>query len=189
MLTRTANLLRRPLTRTNMNFPVVANMPRLFGGLFGQQLAPRNLLDPVDDFKSMYSGDLARMLGGNADMNLNQLSPILSSDLIENDTDFKLHVDLPGVKKEDLVVNVSEEEITVKGVRKAIYEESSDFSQRIERSFGKVSRTFPTPKGVNAEDAVATFEDGVLEIVLKKKDKASLPATHTLEIGEKKQTA
>lgn len=82
--------------------------------------------------------------------------------------DGKLHVctDLPGMKKEDIHVNVEDDVITIQGERRSS-EEGRDQQQgfyRSERSYGSFYRTIPLPEGVNAENAEATFRDGVLDI-------------------------
>ena len=123
------------------------------------------------------------------DMQLNQLSPILSTDLIEKKDMFSVHVDLPGIRKEDLVVNVNAENIVIKGERKAVHEENSDYLHHLERSYGKVQRTIPIPRGVDSSLVTASFENGTLEITLPKAEVSESEATRTLDISDKKQSA
>jgi HSP20 family protein len=94
------------------------------------------------------------------------LSPLLSADLIESDTDFSLHADLPGV--EDLDITMQNGMITIKAERKFVHKEDLDTLHTRERSYGKVQRSFAIPRNANANAAEARFLDGVLSITFPK---------------------
>lgn len=80
----------------------------------------------------------------------------------------KLHVctDLPGMRKEDIHVNIEDDMITIQGERRSSNEDRDQQQgfYRSERSYGSFYRTIPLPEGVNAENAEAVFRDGVLDI-------------------------
>jgi HSP20 family protein len=80
----------------------------------------------------------------------------------------KLHVraDLPGVAKENVAVEILDNFLIIKGERKHEHEEKQEGYYRSERSYGSFMRRIPLPKGVDASTAVATCQEGVLEIVL-----------------------
>jgi len=114
------------------------------------------------------------------------LTSILSADVLEQKDAFKIHMDLPGIKKEDLHVDITDDYISIKGERKQVHEENSDYIMQVERHWGKVARTIPVPKGVNVKEAKANFENGVLEVSLPKVVEAIGEAPHKLEITEAK---
>jgi HSP20 family protein len=74
--------------------------------------------------------------------------------------------DLPGLKKEDIQVEFSEDALTIQGERRQEHEESHEGYRTSERSYGKFYRSIPLPEGVNPESAKATFQDGVLKITV-----------------------
>jgi HSP20 family protein len=74
--------------------------------------------------------------------------------------------DLPGLKKEDVKVDITEDAITIQGERRREHEEEKEGIYRSERSYGSFYRTIPLPEGAITEQAKATFRDGVLEIRL-----------------------
>ena len=75
-------------------------------------------------------------------------------------------VDLPGMKKEDVKVNVTEANLTLEGERKEEKEEKREGYYHSERRYGKFFRTIPLPQEAKADQAAAQFKDGVLEITV-----------------------
>ena len=80
---------------------------------------------------------------------------------------FVVRADLPGLKKDDIDVHLTEDAITIHGERRAEHEEDSEGYWRSEREYGEFHRTIPLPEGTIAESAKATFRDGVLEISMQ----------------------
>lgn len=92
------------------------------------------------------------------------------ADISEDDKQFIVTVELPGVKKEDVAIKITEGEIlTVSGKKERLLQpaEGEHKYLRIERSHGKFSRSFTLP-GINPEAVQATFDHGVLTISLGK---------------------
>jgi HSP20 family protein len=85
-------------------------------------------------------------------------------DVFERENRLVTRVDLPGVKKEDVAVEVTDGHLTLSGERKREAEEKKDNLYRIEREYGTFFRAVPLPEGVKLEDVKATFADGVLEV-------------------------
>lgn len=75
-------------------------------------------------------------------------------------------VDVPGMKKEDVTIEVMEDHLVLKGERKQEKEEKKEGYFRTERTYGSFYRTVPLPEGVKPELAKATMHDGVLEITM-----------------------
>lgn len=89
-------------------------------------------------------------------------------DLIDKGTEYEIHCDLPGVAKEDLEVQITEDMVYIRGVRRQVHEEDTEFTHRIERTFGKVERTLRLPKNADTGKAKAKFEGGVLLVSFPK---------------------
>jgi HSP20 family protein len=85
-------------------------------------------------------------------------------DVFEKDNRLVTRVDLPGVKKEEVTVEVTDGHLALSGERKREKEEKKDNVYRTEREYGSFYRAVPLPEGVKLEDVKATFADGVLEV-------------------------
>lgn len=85
-------------------------------------------------------------------------------DVFERNGRLVTKVDLPGVKKEDVTVQVTDGHLALSGERKQESAETKDNVYRTEREYGSFSRVVPLPQGVKLEDVQATFADGVLEV-------------------------
>jgi HSP20 family protein len=85
-------------------------------------------------------------------------------DVFERDNRLFTKVDLPGLKKEDVKVEVTDGHLAISGERKTETEETRDNVYRCERAYGSFYRAVPLPEGVTLEDVKATFTDGVLEV-------------------------
>jgi HSP20 family protein len=77
-----------------------------------------------------------------------------------------VRADLPGLRKEDVNVEVDDGTVTISGERREEHEEDREGYYRSERSYGRFLRAIPLPEGVNAEQCEASFKDGVLEVTL-----------------------
>jgi HSP20 family protein len=104
-------------------------------------------------------------------------------DVFEKDNRLVTRVDLPGLKKEDVKVEVLEGQLTISGERKHEFEEKKDDFFRCEREYGSFYRVVPLPEGVKFEDVKALFTDGVLEVSVPLPVKPQLEA-RTVPIEE-----
>lgn len=101
---------------------------------------------------------------------LRQLSPLLGSDLVETETDYKIHVDLPGVEASDVDISLVENKfLVIQAERKYVHEEEKDKVHSMERSFGKVQRRFRLPANADVDKANTLFKNGVLTLTFPKK--------------------
>ena len=89
-------------------------------------------------------------------------------DLIEREDSLVLKADLPGLTEDDVQIEVRDSVLTIAGERKAEHEDKQNGYYRIERSFGRFSRTLQLPEGVDADRIGASFENGVLEVTIPK---------------------
>ena len=85
-------------------------------------------------------------------------------DVFERDNRLVTRVDLPGMKKSEVSVEVTDGQLTLSGERKRESEETTNNVYRREREYGSFYRSVPLPEGVKLEDVKATFADGVLEV-------------------------
>jgi HSP20 family protein len=93
---------------------------------------------------------------------------IPAMDLVETDDHLVLRADLPGVDRDDIEIEVKDGVLTVSGERKAQHEEKDEGYLRVERSFGRFSRSLELPKGVEPDSVSARFDKGVLEVRMPK---------------------
>src|SRR5437868_3427762 len=104
-------------------------------------------------------------------------------EMFEREGQLIVRADLPGLTKDDVKVEVADDAITISGERKNENEEKGEGYYRTERSYGSFYRSIPLPEGVNAEDANATFRNGVLEVTMTAPERAGR-RSHQLEIQE-----
>lgn len=91
--------------------------------------------------------------------------------ILEAETYFSVSLDLPGIKKEDLNIEVKENQLSIEGERKSILQDGEKMS-RSTLNFGKFSNTFTLPQNVKTDAIAAKFEDGVLTLTIPKEEKA-----------------
>ncbi|HEU4935596.1 MAG TPA: Hsp20/alpha crystallin family protein [Vicinamibacterales bacterium] len=133
-------------------------------------LAPR---DPFTLFRQM-TADLDRMFETSAFPPLRfpffQTKPAAEAnwfpeiDVFEKDNRLITKIDLPGLKKEDVKVELADGHLAISGERRSEAEEKKENFYRCEREYGSFYRAVPLPDGVKLEDVKATFADGVLEV-------------------------
>ncbi|KAG2220520.1 hypothetical protein INT45_000931 [Circinella minor] len=97
-------------------------------------------------------------------------------DVTENDKAFNIHAELPGMKKEDINVDIDDNSLTFSGESKASNEYNNENVRYSERHYGRFSRTVPVPEHVDRDHIKATFKDGVLNLELPKTNKETSKA-------------
>ena len=85
-------------------------------------------------------------------------------EVFERDGRFIVRADLPGMKREDVKVNVQEGMLILEGERKVENEVTKDQFHRTERTYGTFFRSLQVPEGAKLDMTAATFKDGVLEV-------------------------
>ena len=89
-------------------------------------------------------------------------------DIFEDGNDVVVKAEMPGMKKENIDVNLTNDMITVSGEKKKEEKVEKKDYYRVERSYGSFTRSFRLPKEVQSDKAKATFKDGVLELRVPK---------------------
>ena len=93
-----------------------------------------------------------------------------SADVRENEKAYLLSFDLPGVRQEDIKIDLTDNTLKVTGTRKSEIDESSDRLHKVERYYGRFERSFQFPNLANLDAVEANFENGVLQVVVPKSD-------------------
>ena len=93
-----------------------------------------------------------------------------SVDISESEKQFELSVELPGMKKEDIKIDLENGRLTISGERKFENKESGKNFHRVESRFGQFTRTFHLPDSINEESIVAKYADGILNITIDKSE-------------------
>jgi HSP20 family protein len=125
-------------------------MDRLFGDVFADFGTGRRRLAPR-------SGD------GFGFPQAEWVPPI---EVLERDDKLVVRAELPGLSKDDVKVEVTDDLLTIAGERREEREETRDGYRHSERRYGRFSRSVPLPEGVSPEDVRCTFQNGVLEITM-----------------------
>jgi HSP20 family protein len=87
-------------------------------------------------------------------------------EVVHRDNELVVRADLPGLSKDEIKVDLTEDAITIQGERKREHKEEREGVYRSERSYGSFSRVIPLPEGTMTDQAKATFKDGVLEVTM-----------------------
>ena len=94
-------------------------------------------------------------------------------DIEEEKDAYKLHADLPGLEKKDIDINVEKGVLTISGEKSSEKKDrKKDEYSYYERSYGKFSRSFQLPEHVDESNIAASYKNGVLELTIKKTEKA-----------------
>jgi HSP20 family protein len=91
-------------------------------------------------------------------------------DILERENEVILKVDLPEMNQNDIEIKVEENTLIIRGERKFIQETPHGNYLQIERPYGTFQRTFAIPRMIDLEKIKAAYKDGVLRIVLPKKE-------------------
>lgn len=103
--------------------------------------------------------------------------------IIETDDSYKLQMAAPGLKKEDFKIKVENEVLTVSSETKSESTEKNEKYTRKEFSYGSFLRSFTLPEIVDMEQINANYENGILSLVLPKKEEAKPKAPKEIKIS------
>jgi HSP20 family protein len=128
--------------------------------------------DPFEDlFSDFFKGYLVRPVGGDEAA---AVAPRVKLEVSEEDKAYKVHAELPGVKKDDIHIEIDGDQVAISAeVKQEKDVKNGDRIVHSERYYGKLSRAFRLAQDVDESAAVAKYNDGVLELTLPKKAAAS----------------
>ena len=104
------------------------------------------------------------------------------ADIAVTDDAVTVVLDVPGVRSDDLDIQLQGDALTIRGERRWPYQGVDGGVRRVERGFGKFERTLRVPAGLDASAISAALEDGVLRVTLPKPEQQR-PHRITVEVG------
>jgi HSP20 family protein len=93
-------------------------------------------------------------------------------DVTEDDDEYTVTAELPGIDKKDVTIELHEGMLTIRGEKRSEREEESEQRRHVERCFGTFSRSFSLPPDADGEHVKANFENGVLRVKIPKTEEA-----------------
>ena len=93
-------------------------------------------------------------------------------DIEETKESLVVRAELPGMKKDDIKIGITGDQLSISGERRHEAEEKGKTFHRIERCFGRFQRTLILPADIQADKVKASYKDGILELTLPKSEKA-----------------
>ena len=147
-------------------------LPTIFG---------ENLMDVFDGFDRSFFrnfGSMDRALYGKHAQNM------MKTDVKETDDGYEVDIDLPGFKKDEIQLELNNGYLTI-STQKALEKDEKNKKGRMlrqERYAGMMQRSFYVGEHITEEDVKASYESGVLHLVLPKKDAPKLPEKKTIQI-------
>lgn len=112
---------------------------------------------------------------------------IPAMDLVENDDEYVLTADLPGLSEGDINLEFEDNVLTLSGERKAEHSERKEGYFRLERATGAFSRSLTLPEGVDPAAVKATFDKGVLAVRIPKPEQRK-PKKVAIQVGDTPKT-
>lgn len=132
----------------------------------------RDLLSIQDEMNQLFRRTMGQADAGSGRESEAQVRWAPALDILERDDAFVVHVEVPGVKQDDLEITLDDGVLTVSGQRNFTQETEKEQYHRVERRYGAFRRSITLPSRTKADDIEATFEDGVLQIVVPKAEEA-----------------
>jgi HSP20 family protein len=122
--------------------------------------------------------------GGNAE---GRRRWIPAMDVTEEGQEFVLRADLPGLREQDVNIEVEDNVLTISGERRSEHEDRKEGYYRVERAAGRFSRSLTLPEGVDPDSIQANFDNGVLTVRIPKPEERK-PRRVAISVGEKAPT-
>ncbi|HEX8071247.1 MAG TPA: Hsp20/alpha crystallin family protein [Pyrinomonadaceae bacterium] len=120
-----------------------------------------------DEVNRLFSTNLSRSFGDDALMR-GAWTPTV--DIYENKDEIVLEAELPGMNREDFELTIENNVLTLRGERRFEKKDEADNYHRVERAYGSFTRAFTLPQTVSPENVQAEYKDGVLRVVLQKRE-------------------
>ena len=126
----------------------------------------RDLINLRDEMDRMFEG----LWGDTTNRDGGMFMPPV--DMVENDDNFVVSVELPGLKKDEIKMTMQNNALTISGSKKHEFESKEDTVHRVERSYGSFCRSINLPSTVDPSAIKASYESGVLKVTLPKVEEA-----------------
>lgn len=141
-----------------------------------------NSLRGFDNFQQLVDNFFGRSSGGFpafADEAFN----MPATDISENETEYNISAELPGIRKEDINVSLHDGVLSIEAHSKSEHEEKGEKQIRSERRYGKYVRRFTLGDNVDDTSVQAKFENGVLKLAVQKTAPQETPKPKNIPIG------
>lgn len=125
--------------------------------------------DPFRELNTL-NDRMGAFLGRNWEAPLSTTAWNPSVDIFENDNEVVIKAELPGMNAKDIEVKLENNVLVLRGERRFEKEAKEENYHRVEREYGTFSRSFSLPVAVDADKVTAEYKDGILRIVLPKKE-------------------
>lgn len=139
---------------------------------------PSRALSPFEEMESLFNEAFRSpfsLLGPSMwpRMRMPEMEEVQPSiDIFEEDGNVMVKAEIPGMRKEDIEVSLTDDTITISGEKKKEEKTEKKNYYRLERSYGSFCRSFRLPKEVQTDKAKANFKDGILEIKIPETEEA-----------------
>lgn len=125
--------------------------------LLRDSMISSNVMNAFDSFFNDHAGKFERNV---------YFTP--RTDVVENEKDFKVSIVLPGMKKDEIKIDVDGDNLTISGERKQTIENKDSKVHLVESFYGKFSRSFNLPENVDKQNIEAELVDGILNLTIPK---------------------
>jgi HSP20 family protein len=136
------------------------------------KLAKRDPFRDVDEFFGRPHWALDLPFRGGRELSGSRFDWSPRVDVRETKDDFQIDAEIPGIKREEVEINVDNHVLTIQGETKREKKEEDEEYHRVERYYGSFSRSFSLPENVDEEKIEASFKDGLLTLTVPKTEKA-----------------
>ena len=127
----------------------------------------RDLRTLQDEVNRLFSTNFSRGFG---DEGIARGAWTPNVDIFENKDEIVLEAELPGMNREDFELTFENNVLTLRGERRFEKKDEADNYHRVERAYGAFTRSFTLPQTVSGENASAEYKNGVLRVVLRKRE-------------------
>ena len=124
--------------------------------------------DPYREIEEMFSRSPDWPFRGGRDLSIKGADWAPRADISETDKNFCIKAEVPGIKSEDVKIDIDNHVLSIRGENKQEKEEEGERFHRVERYYGSFARSFSLPENVDEEKIEATFKDGLLTLTIPK---------------------
>jgi HSP20 family protein len=119
-----------------------------------------------DNLNRLFEESLMNKMGQASVCESGTWTPVV--DIYEDNDEFIIHAELPGLSQKEVDISINNNTLVLKGIKKFPFEIKEEHFHRLERVYGEFRRDFTLPGTVDIEQIKATFENGLLKILLPK---------------------
>jgi len=131
------------------------------------KLARYNQFEP--SYPSSFSSVLDKFFNESLAQSTKSFTPAV--DIAEDENQYEIHVSVPGMNKTDFNLDLTDGRLTISGERKMEEKKEGKNFHTLETHFGAFSRSFYVPETVDSEKIEASYQDGLLKVILPKTEK------------------